>query len=205
MDVGGAQVVVAMAAMTVLVIMVVVMIVVVVMAMPVAMTTVVVPPAGQKDGADQIDHETQDGDQRRLAEGDRARIDQAADGLSRDPERHDAQNQRRGEPRQVPDLAGPEAEAPVGGMPLGVGVGAGRNGQGAGVGRQVKAVGQQGHRAVDQAGDDLPDHHDGRQADHPQRSPCAVVVRTAEEIVVVGQIVGLGRGHGAGLTLNSGE
>ena len=42
MDVGGAQVVVAMAAMTVLVIMVVVMIVVVVMAMPVAMTTVVV-------------------------------------------------------------------------------------------------------------------------------------------------------------------
>jgi hypothetical protein len=30
-------------------------------------------------------------------------------------------------------------------------------------------------------------------------------VRTAEEIVVVGQIVGLGRGHGAGLTLNSGE
>ena len=185
----------------VIVVMGMTMMAVVVMAM---MMMMMMTAPGQQHGADQIDPQTENGDEGRLAEGDRARVEQAGDGLTGDPERDDAQHQRRGEAGQVAHLPGPEAEAPVRRVALGIGVGSGRDRQGAGVGGHVEAVGQQGHRAIDHAGDDLADHHDGGQADDPKRSPRALVVRPAEEMVVVGQIVGLGGGHDAGFTWNSG-
>ena len=182
-------------------VMVMTMVAVVVMAM---MMMMMMTAPGQQQGADQVDPQTENGDERGLTEGDRARIEQARDGLSGDPERDDAQHQGRGEAGEIAHLAGPEAEAAVGRMALGIGIGPGRHGQGAGMGGHVEAVGQQGHRAIDQAGDDLPDHHDGGQADDPQRPPRTLIVRPAEEMVVVGQIVGLGGGHGASFIWNSG-
>ena len=69
----------------------VVLVVIVMLIMEVVMAVVmmVMTAAGEEQGADQIDGEAQDGDQRGLAEGDRARIEEPAHRLARDPQGHD--------------------------------------------------------------------------------------------------------------------
>ena len=59
--------------------------------------------------------------------------------------------------------------------------------KGAGMGRHVDAVGEQGHRSEQGAGDDLADHHQGGQRDDPAGSPLMGVVAAAEEDMVVAE------------------
>ena len=92
-----------------------VVILMVMVAMTMTMMAMVMTAARQQQGARQIDPQAEDGDQGGLSEGDGAGVEQPGDGLAGDAQRHDAEDQRRGETGQIADLAGPETEPPVGG------------------------------------------------------------------------------------------
>src|SRR3546814_18908876 len=59
--------------------------------------------------------------------------------------------------------------------------------------RHVEAVGQQGHRARHIACDDLAHHHDRRKRDDPQGAPRILVMRRAQEDVIVLESVDVAR------------
>src|SRR5205085_6747388 len=65
-----------------------------------------------------------------------------------------------------------------------------------GMGRHVPAIGEQRHRAEQDAGDDLADHHDRGEDDHEPGAALVAGVFGAEKDVVVGPLVeGMGM-HG---------
>lgn len=160
----------------------------------------------EQDRADDIHDESQHRHDRGLVERDRARVQQPLDRFKGYPDRDDAKDQRRGEAGEIADLARPEAVAPVARMAPGKGVGRRRHGQRSGMGRHVETVREQRHRVVDRTGDDLADHHDGRQRDDPQGPPRIGIVAVAEKDMVVAQRcdVVLGRHLVLRLTWHSG-
>src|SRR3546814_3725151 len=109
------------------------------------------------------------------------------------PERNETENERRSKTGKIADLTGAEAEATVERVALGVRIGDRRHAQRASVGRQVEAVGQQGHRARHIACDDLAQHHHRRKRDDPQGAPRSLVIRRAQEDVIVLESVDVAR------------
>src|SRR4051794_17057597 len=111
MDVGGADVVimvlVTMIVVTMLVVVVVVMIMVVVMRMLVAMIV------GEERRTDEVDDESDDGNQRRISEIDVHRVQQPRGGFDGDPQSDDAEHEGRGKSGKVADLACPPGVARV--------------------------------------------------------------------------------------------
>ena len=158
MDIGGAQIIVGMA-----------MLVPVIMIMPVSMIMAMV--VAQQKRADDVDDEADDRHQRRFTERDLHRLQEAHPRFDRDEQRHDAQQQRRRKARQVADLARAEGEARIARMPPGIAIGSRRYSERARMGRHVKTIGQQRHRAGHPARDDLHHHGRGGQPHDPQRPP----------------------------------
>jgi hypothetical protein len=59
------------------------------------------------------------------------------------------------------------------------------------MGRHVETVSQQRHRTVDEAGDDLDDHHGRRQADDPQCAPFTGFYDILAKGVSMGAVIGV--------------
>lgn len=82
-------------------------------------------------------------------------------------------------------------------MPAGEPVGEGRDAQRPRMGCHMDAIGEKRHRSGPQTGDDLDHHHCGCQHDNISRSPLMCVVRGAQEVVIVGEWIGIGVVHTA--------
>ena len=194
MRIGGTKIVV-VAAMPGM-IMGVVMGVIVVVPMPAPLIVAVI--AAQQERTGHVDRQAQRSDPCRFREGHVDGLEKAHDGFTRNAQRHDAQHHRRGESRQIADLARAETVTTVEGVTPGVGIGERRRGERAGVRGHVEAIGQQRHRAGQPAREDLAHHHRAGQGHHPSRAARVLVVGRAQEDVVVRQRIGIGRGYGHG-------
>src|SRR3546814_2993125 len=73
--------------------------------------------------SDLIDREAQPRNQRGAREIDAHGIEEAEEGFDRDPDREDAEDQRRGEAGQIADLAGAEAVTRIVAMLFGIAIG----------------------------------------------------------------------------------
>ena len=171
----------------------------------IVMPMMVVVAARQQEGAEDIHAKPNDGNQGRLAEGNLYGLEQPKDRFNPDPQGDQAQHQRRGEARQVADLACSEAEPPVRCMLLGIGISNRCDTQRASMRCHMEAIGQQRHRSGDIAGENLADHHHSRQHHHPQRPTSVVVVRGPQIHMVVHKGVNIaGRRHDLSLISRSG-
>src|SRR5689334_15069869 len=110
MDIGRAEIVVA-----VMMVMIVVMVVVVIMRMSMAMMVIML--TAQQPRADQVDGKPKTGHRDGVAIDDRYRRDQPQHALIGDLDRDDAEDQRAGERGEIAELAGAEREARIARLP----------------------------------------------------------------------------------------
>src|SRR5215469_11839561 len=94
------------------------------------------------------------------------RMDEAVDSFIADEERDHRQNDRRGEPGEVAELASAEGKATVAGMPARIAIRQSRQQQSAGVGRHMQSIGNQREGAEKDAADHLQHHHPAAKPDH---------------------------------------
>ncbi len=137
--------------------MVVVPVIVVVVPMMVVVPMAAVPP--EDEGARSVDEQPGCGHEQGLIEDDLHRVQEPVAALPRHQQGEQGQQQRPGEPSQGVDLAGAEGEPLVAGVAPRVDVGQRGDPEGGGVRSHVQAVGEQSHGPVDDAGNDLDDHH----------------------------------------------
>ena len=165
-----------------MVMIVMLMLMLMLMLMPVLMRMLALV---QQPGAGEIDDQAEHGDGNRLVEADRDRRGQAHNGFIADQQRDDGQDDGAGITRQLSQLAGAEGVARIMGVAAGKPVGQRRNCQRSGMGRHVEAIGQQCHRAIDRAGNDLADHHRrGQGDDDPGAARIAVMVFAKKYMIV---------------------
>ncbi len=158
MDVGGAQIVV------VVMVVMIVIVVIVIMAMRVAMMMVVMVVA-QQPGAGEVDDEAEHRDAR--SPRCRRSAPDAAAGRCfpmRSGSRSCARMIALENAARSPNLPVPKREARIARLPPRQQVGQPRNPERGRMGCHMPAVGQQRHRSGQPSGDDLADHHHGRQA-----------------------------------------
>ncbi|MNN60831.1 hypothetical protein D3C81_1760370 [compost metagenome] len=111
--------------------------------MSVAMMVMVmaVTVAKQKRAHD-VDDQADNRNERRRAELNLSRLQEPHDRLYSDRQGHHAENERRCEPAQVPDLSGTKAVTLARGVALCVAVSRRRDTQCTGMGRHVEAIGK---------------------------------------------------------------
>ena len=149
----------------------------------------------EQPGARKVHDQTKHGDPDRLGVGDRHRADEPLGGLDRDPDREDRENERAGKTRQIAHLAGTEGKSRIVRMSTSKPVGKGCDAQGTCMGRHVNAIGEERHRSGPQASDDLDHHHCGGQRNDIACASLMRVVRGAEEVVIMGERIGVGVVH----------
>ena len=160
--------------------------------------TVIVVLEAKNEHADPIHHQPQHGHDNGLVENDGHRIQQPHHAFEGHEHRKQRQQQCAGEATQRIDLAGAEAELMVAGIFSGVDIGKRRNAEGGGVRGHVQAVGQQGHGAEADAGNQLDDHHHGGDGDHDQGARLARPSPVLRKGVVVLPRLGVMKVHVGG-------
>src|SRR5262245_41815875 len=151
----------------------------------VAMMVVVVMLLAQQKGADDVDNEAEHGDRDRLAIGDGHGVDQPLKTLEGDLDRDNGEDDGAGKGGEIAELSGAEGEMAVARLAAGKEIGERGNAERRRMGCHVPAVGEQRHRAEQDAGDDLADHHDRGQRDHKPGAALIAGVLCAEKDVVV--------------------
>src|SRR3546814_20182794 len=122
------------------------------------MVVAVMVAAREQRGADDIDRETDDRDDRLLAKGDVGRVDEANRRFEPDAEREQAEARRRGETREVAYLSGAQTLAGMALVPQVLSLGQRGNPQRPGWRRHFDAARQLPHRPVLSADAGLAPH-----------------------------------------------
>src|SRR5215813_353963 len=180
-----------------MVMMPMVMMPMVMMPVPVAMRA-----AAKHERARDIDAKPECCDRNRLDILDRHRRQEAQHRLVTDQERDHHQHDSAGESRKVAELAGPEAETCIFGMPARVAVGDGGEPERSRVREHVQAIGNERDRAEQQFADDLGHHHDAAERDDAPGPALVAHMARAEEDMAVSEGGSLvARAHAGLITL----
>ena len=112
------------------------------MVVPMSMSMPMPMPMTQQQGTDNVDEQTDNGDEGRGAKLNRCWLQQTHERFNANAQRNHAKNQRRGEPAQVSNLSCTETVALAGSVAFCVSVSGRRDAQCAGMGCHVEAIGQ---------------------------------------------------------------
>lgn len=156
----------------------------VIMVVVVVMVRMIVP---EKPGTDEIDDQTDDGDQNGFVKVDVDRRAEAPEAFPADQKRDQRQNDGAGKPRQIAELAGAEGKARIMRVPARIEIGQRRDQHRRRMGGHMPAIGGQRHGAIKVSGGDLDYHHRHRDGDHhPGPLFVALVIFSQKEMIVPG-------------------
>ena len=148
--------------------------------------TVAMTAATEQQHARDVHRQSEHRDGYGLVEVDADRPDQPRHRLVADEYGDHGQHHSAGEPRQIAELAGAEAEALVLGVRSRIAVSQSREQQRAGMRRHVQTVGDQRDRTEDPSAHDLRNHHHGAERDHhPGAAFVALVARAEKDVRVI--------------------
>lgn len=140
----------------------------VVIVMMVVVTVIMLVRMPENEGAAAVDKETNNCDDDGLIEFDGNGMQEPEEALVGHEESKDRQQEGAGKRGERIDLAGPEAEAVVMGEAPGHDIGDVAQEESERMRCHVQAIGEQGHRAIDDTSDDFDGHHRQSNEDDDQ-------------------------------------
>ncbi|MCY1237621.1 hypothetical protein D9M72_503260 [compost metagenome] len=139
----------------------------------------------QQPGAHEVDDEAGDGDENRLAKIDRHRSVEAAQAFPADQQSDERQHDGAGKTGQVAKLSGAEGETAIVRMLARIEIGKRGDQHRGRMGRHVPTIGNERHRPEDLPGHDLDHHHRcGDRDDDPGPPLVALVIAAKEDVIV---------------------